>query len=176
MKPGLRQVDLTYDAGRRSAPAGIGRCEKMLEETRAHHDNIFGLEEVIRGSLELQAFPIDHTLDYYILGGSRFGKPASGCYHLLDGRILLQTMPTRALDLTCEVDEGRCRHIDHVAILQGNTLRHPTRHQLFERNPHSGLPVCSRRDFRSSRRQSLFVCSMGQNDLKTSVRSRSACC
>jgi hypothetical protein len=27
--------------------AGIVRCEKMLEETRVHNDNVFGLEQVI---------------------------------------------------------------------------------------------------------------------------------
>jgi hypothetical protein len=115
----------------------------MLEETRAHHDNIFGLEEVIRAGLELQAFPVDHTLDCHILGGSKFGKPASECDGLLDGGIVLQTIPTRPLDLACEVDEGRYRHIDHVTILQRNTLWYPARHQLLKRYPQSGLPVCS---------------------------------
>src|SRR3989454_1230319 len=146
-----------------------------LEETRAHHDHICGLEKVIRAGLEIQAFPVDHTLDCYPLGGSKFGKPASECDSLLDGGILLQTIPTRALDLAGDVDEGRYRHKDHIAILQRNTLRHPARHQLFERHPHSGLPVCSSRDFGGSRWKSLFICSMGQNDLKTGIRSRSPC-
>ncbi len=53
MKPGLRQVDLTYAAGMRRTHAGSVRYEKsyavmkLLEETGAHHDNIFGLEKVI---------------------------------------------------------------------------------------------------------------------------------
>src|SRR5215471_224197 len=167
MRPGLRQVDLTCDASIRSAHADIIRYEMRLEETRAHHDDIFGLEKVIRASLEIQAFPVDHTLDCHTLGGSKFGKPASECYSLLDGGILFQTIPTRALDLACEVDEGRYRHIDHVAILQRNTLRHPARHQLLERHPHRGLPVCSSRAFGRTRCQSLLVCSVRQNDLKT---------
>src|SRR5215471_15385480 len=119
----------------------------MLEETWAHHDHIFGLEDVIRASLEIQAFPVDHTLDGHTLGGSKFGKPTSERNSLLDGGILLQTIPTRALDLAGDVDESRYRHIDHVAILHSNTLRYPARHQLLERNPHSGLPVCSSRGF-----------------------------
>src|SRR5262245_47235508 len=132
----------------------------MLEETRAHYDNIFGLEKVIRAGLEIYAFPIDHTLDCHTLGGGKFGKPTSKRDRLLDGGILLQTIPTRAQDLAGDVDEGRCRYIDHVPILQRNTLRHPTRHQLLERNPHSGLPVGSSRDFGGPRWKSLFICSV----------------
>src|SRR5215475_1714720 len=149
--------------------------KKMLEETRAHYDNIFGLEEVIRAGLELPTFPVDHTLDYHTLGSSKFAKAASECYGLLDGGIVLQTIPTRALDLACEEEEGRYRHIEHITILQSNTLRHPASHQLFERHPYSGLPVCSSRDCGSFRWQSLFICRVGQNDLKTGFRSRSSC-
>ena len=68
---------------------------KMLEETRAYHDNIFGLEKVIRAGLEIQAFPVDHTLDNHTLGSSKFGKPASECDRLLNGGILLQAIPGR---------------------------------------------------------------------------------
>ena len=59
MKPGLRQVDLTYAAGRRRTHAGSVRYEKsyavmkLLEETGVHHDNIFGLEKVIWAGLEI---------------------------------------------------------------------------------------------------------------------------
>src|SRR6476659_3397619 len=108
---------------------------KMLEETWAHHDNIFGLEKGIRTGLEIQAFPVDHTLDCHTLGGSKFGKSTGERDSLLDGGFFLQTIPTRAVDLAGDVDEGRNRHIDHVAILQRNTLRYPARHQLFRRHP-----------------------------------------
>jgi hypothetical protein len=59
MRPGLRQVDLTGAAGRRRTHAGSARCEQSyavmqrLEETRAHHDHIFGLEKVIGAGLEI---------------------------------------------------------------------------------------------------------------------------
>jgi hypothetical protein len=110
-------------AVRRYEPAqNVNSQLTSLKQTWAYYQHIFCLEKIIRTGLEIHASPVDHTLDEHGFGGSKFREPTRECNSLLDGGILLQTIPARSLDLTAHIEECPERDIDHVAILQSETL------------------------------------------------------